>query len=285
VAIFVYGFIAITAYTSLSNWSSMAVDLSYRGLSVYTQLFQHFRFQADIRNLLVFTIFFLAGCVSLGLLLAILVDQHIKGETFFRNIFLFPMALSFIVTGVVWRWIFTPTAGINQLLRELGLGSLAWGWATEPRVVPGWPVLSIRFGVPLAIFPLVIAAVWQLSGFAMAMFLAGLRAIPEEIREAARVEGASEVQIYRHVLIPILRPVFVSLLFVLGHTSLKIFDLVYAMTGSGPAFATDMPSMFMFDTTFTANQFNRGAAIAMMMLIMVATVVIPYLRLSLRGED
>jgi glucose/mannose transport system permease protein len=269
VGVFVYGFIAWTVFASLTNWNSFIPDLSFAGLRNYVSLFETTRFQIDLRNTAIFTLAFLAGCLSIGLLLAILLDQRIRGEALFRNVFLFPMSISFIVSGTAWQWLLNPSTGVNLLLDSVGLGSLKSAWYTEPRI---------------AIYSVVIAAVWQLSGFTMAMYLAGLRGISDELREAARVDGASEWQLYRRVILPMLRPVTVSAVIVLGHISLKIFDLVFAMTGSGPAFSTDVPGIFMFETTFRGNRFAEGAAIAVIMLAMVAVVVVPYLIYGAREE-
>lgn len=216
---------------------------------------------------------------------------------FFRSVFLFPYALSFITTGVVWRWIFNPETGvnllfehfgINALLAQLGAGPVKPGWITDPRVV--WQVndalekvlpftsgIKAGLGIPLALIPVCIAAAWQLSGFAMAMYLAGLGTIPQELREAAQLDGASEWRLYRDVIIPLLKPITISTLVILGHVSLKIFDLVYAMTGKGPGFATDMPGIFVFDKMFGAQQYNLGAAASIVMLILVSLVIVPYL--------
>ncbi len=269
VGVFVYGFIGWTVFASLTNWNSFIPDLSFAGLRNYINLFDTTRFQIDLRNTAVFTVTFLVGCLSLGLLLAILLDQRLRGEALFRNIFLFPMSISFIVSGTAWQWLLHPSTGVNLLLESVGLGVLKSPWYTEPRI---------------AIYSVVIAAVWQVSGFTMAMYLAGLRGISDELREAARVDGASEFQLYRRVILPMLRPVTVSAVIVLGHISLKIFDLVFAMTGSGPAFSTDVPGIFMFETTFRGNRFAEGAAIAVIMLVMVAVVVVPYLIYGAREE-
>lgn len=269
VGVFVYGFIGWTGYVALSNWNSFVPDLSFAGLQNFIDLFQTPRFQIDLRNTVVFTVSFLTGCLVLGLLLAILLDQQIMGESLFRNIILFPMSISFIVSGTAWQWLLNPSTGVNLLLDAVGLGGLKSAWYTDPRI---------------AIFSVVIAAVWQLSGFTMAMYLAGMRGISDELREAARVDGASEWQIYRHIILPLLNPITLSAVIILGHISLKIFDLVFAMTGSGPAFSTDVPGIFMFETTFRGNRFADGAAIAIVMLVMVAVVVVPYLVWSTRTE-
>jgi len=273
--IFIYGFIGFTAYSSLSNWNKLKPDFTFVGLANYTRLFQSQRFIIDMRNTFTFTILFLIVTIVIGFLLAVLLDQSIKGESFFRNIYLFPMALSFIVTGVVWRWLLAPgttitgPSGVNILLENMGLGFLKSGWYTDPAI---------------GIKAVVIAATWQMGGYIMALYLAGMRAIPEELREAARVDGATPVQVYRYIIIPLLKPITLSAVIILGHISLKIFDLIVSMTGPGTGFITDVPALFMFDTTFRGNRFAQGSAIAMILLLLVALLVVPYLISSYREE-
>jgi glucose/mannose transport system permease protein len=305
IAVFVYGFIAFTGYSSLSKWDALTPDFTFVGLRNYSKLFTIDRFLSDLRNTVTFTVLFLAACLVIGLLLAILLDQRIKGEGIFRSIFLFPMAISFIVTGVVWRWLLNPgttqtgSSGVNLLFQRAGLGFLRWGWFTDPTIwhlsadaglgaflarIGLGGLTSPHVGISVAMFSVVIAATWQMSGYTMAMYLAGLRAVPDELREAARVDGATEVQMYRYIILPLLQPVTLSAVIVLGHISMKIFDLVVSMTGPGPAFATDVPAFFMFDTTFRGNNFAQGAAIATLLLIVVAVLVVPYLRYTIRTE-
>jgi glucose/mannose transport system permease protein len=280
IAVFVYGFIGWTAYVSLTKWDQLLPDFTFIGFSNYQKLFdsstlQGQRFQIDLRNTVTFTLLFLIACLVIGFLLALLLDQRIRGEGIFRSIYLFPMSISFIVTGVVWRWLLNPggvelgSTGVNLLFDMVGLGFLKTGWYTDPKI---------------GIMAVAIAATWQMSGYTMAMYLAGLRAIPYELREAARVDGASEVQIVRHVILPLLQPVTLSAVIVLGHISLKIYDLIVAMTGPGIGFATDVPAYFMWDTTFRGNHFSRGAAIAIILLVMVAVLIVPYLVHSIRTE-
>ncbi|GLH64189.1 sugar ABC transporter permease [Parageobacillus sp. G301] len=282
ILIFVYGFIGWTGYVSLSNWNSLVPDLSFVGLKNYLYLFHDFRFQADLRNTLVFTVLFIGVVIVLGQLLAILLDQKLRGESIFRNIFFFPMALSFVVTGVVWQWLLNPSTGVNLFLKKFGLDSK---WYTDTNILGGFHIGKIEFGVPVAIVAVVIAAVWQMTGFAVAMYLAGLRAIPEEVREAARMDGATEFQIYRKIIIPMLRPITVSVIIIMAHISLKIFDLIYAMTGPGANFVTDVPGVYMFETTFRGNYYANGAAIAIIMLLSVAIFIVPYLISSRKGES
>jgi glucose/mannose transport system permease protein len=305
IAVFVYGFIGFTGFTSLTKWNELLPDFTFVGLRNYQSIFANLRFQYDLRNTVLFTVLFLIGCLVIGLLLAFLLDQRIRAEGFFRGIFLFPMAISFIVTGVAWRWLLNPgsaemgSSGINLLFDKVGLGFLKWGWFTDPTIWYITPesgagqflkeiglggLTTSSIGISLAMTSVVLAATWQMSGYTMAMYLAGLRAIPDELREAARVDGASEWQVLRHIMLPMLQPITLSAVIILGHTSLKIYDLVVAMTGTGPGFATDVPAYFMWDITFLGNRFAQGAAVAMVLLILVAVLIIPYLAYSIRTE-
>lgn len=284
IGIFVYGFIAWTGYVSLSNWNTLVKDFSFAGIANYEFLFSNFRFQSDLRNTLMFTILFILASVTIGLLLATLVNQKIRGEGLFRNIFIFPMALSFVVTGVVWQWILSPTAGINLLLQKIGVSNNL-EWYTSTKIIPSINIGQIEFGLPLAIVAVVIAAVWQMSGYTMAMYLAGLRGISEDIYEAAKVDGASGWVTFRKITIPLLKPVTVGIVIILTHISMKIFDLIYAMTGPGSMFVTDVPGVYMFTTTFRGNHYGQGAAIAIIMLILVSLFIVPYLISSMRKDD
>jgi glucose/mannose transport system permease protein len=283
IGIFVYGFIAWTVFVSFTAWKSMVKNFDFVGLSNYKLLFQDFRFQSDMRNTLMFTIIFITVTMIIGMFLALMVDRKVWGETFFRNVFIFPMALSFIVTGVVWQWILNPTTGINLILKALGIANVPQ-WYISTDIVPHIHLGQIEFGLPVAIIAVAIAAVWQMSGFAMAMYLAGLRSISDDLREAARVDGANEWQLIRKVIIPQLRPISMSLIIILAHISLKIFDLIYAMTGPGAMFVTDVPGVFMFETTFRGNNYAQGASISIIMLLIVSLFIVPYLVTSMRKE-
>ncbi len=268
VGIFVYGFISWTGFISFTKWNNVLPDYTLVGFENYRKLFANMRFQIDLHNTLVFTVIFVASCLLIGLLLAVLIDQRIKGEGMFRNLFLLPMAVSFIVSGVIWHWLFNPGSiqlgniGVNQLFEKLGLNFLNSGWYTDPKI---------------GIIAVAIAAVWQFSGYTMALYLAGLRGIPLELREAAAIDGASQWKIFYYITLPFLRPITFGAIIILGHISLKIFDLVVAMTGSGPAFSCDVPALFMYDTTFRGNHFAQGASIAIILLLLVSLLIIPYL--------
>lgn len=288
--IFVYGFIAFSGWISLSNWRRpTARDLSLRDPlgATYKELFQEQRFQADMRNMVVFTVGFLALAILGGLVVALFVHRVVIGKGLFRSIFLLPYALSFIVTGVAFRWIFNPTSGINVILTKLGVDNPP-GWTTDSNVVAvlAKPAghLRVELGIPVALIPIVIAAAWQMMGFAMAMYLAGLSSIPNDELEAAAVDGASTGQTLRHVVIPQLWPSTVTCFVLLLHVALKIFDLVVAMSGSGPGFVTDVPGIYVFDAMTKSNRYDKGTAAALVVFVITCLVIVPYLARSYRSE-
>jgi glucose/mannose transport system permease protein len=349
VGVFVYGFIGRTILSSLTDWGrdpSQALAVSpvtrWVGLDNYQQLFTGLidgRFRQDLVSTVFFTALFLAGCLGVGLLLAILIDQKPRGEALFRAVYLFPFALSFVVTGTIWRWLLQPSGGVNQLPTLAGLPASQFAWLTSREQVwrfdwnalplalavllgVGLAVLAVAdlrarrrrrgagaalaaaallgwaatwgrswsplpfeelHGFNLAFVGIVVAAVWQMAGYTMALYLAGLSGVPEELREAAAVEGATSWQLYTRVILPLLAPITLSAMIVLGHISLKIFDLVFAMAGPDNAY-TDVPALLMYITTFRGNQFAKGAAIGTILLALVALVVVPYLRSQLRRE-
>ncbi len=316
VIIFVYGFIGWSGWVSVSNWTRGAqADYSYAGFDSYARLFgsneryaagiDARRFAAGMRNIIGFTFLFIVGCILIGFTLAAILDRQIVGEAIFRAVFLFPMAISFIVTGLAWRWLFTPgdsnvgSTGINLLFENFGFGFFKPNWASDvvysiptdsglgallTNIGLGW-FASPSFGLSLGVITLVIAAMWQLSGYTMALYLAGLRGIPDDLREAARVDGATEWEIYRHIIIPLLRPVTLSVVIILAHISLKIYDLVVAMGGEGQGFVKDVPALNMMDTTYGQSRFAQGAAIGVVLLILVSILIIPYLTISLRQQE
>ena len=272
VGIFVYGFISWSIRVSFSQWKGLTADYTFVGLKNYLELFCDPRFLVDVRNTVVFTLVFVLGSLLLGLGLAILLDQRLPGEPFFRSLFLFPMAISFIVTGVVWRWLMNPAtgdriSGFNLVFDRTGLDFLISQW----HLTPTWGIAAIA-----------LAAILQMSGYTIALYLGGLRSISEELREAARVDGASELQIYRSIILPMLWPVTLSAVIILGHISLKVFDLIIAVAGK--QLPLDVPAIYMWQTTFDGLFYGRGASIGILLLVSVAVLIIPYLYYSLRSE-
>ena len=347
--VFVYWFIGQTIYISFTDWGRIAPlaahpPIHFIGFQNYKTLFTGLlegRFRQDLVNTFFFTLFFVLGSIGLGLFLAILLDREPKGKGIFRTLFLYPMSLSFIVTGTIWRWLLAPRGGVDVLPRLIGLPALKFEWTNSrtqilsfnwqdlPRltllvvaavlvllairslrrgrrwqalftclpgiglaawyvwgssIIPAGLAFPEPHGFNLAIIGIIIAATWQFSGYTMALYLAGLRGIPNELREAARIDGCNELQMYRRVALPLLKPITLSAVIILGHISLKTFDLVFAMTGPDHL-STDMPSVLMFVRTFRGNQFAVGAAIAVVLFVLVAVVVVPYLTSTLRSRS
>jgi len=407
--IFVYGFIGQTFYWSLTDWSGLEANpqKNFVKFDNYKLLFSDItgmRFRQELVNTFFFTLFFLTGCLVMGFFLAVLLDQNIKGEGLFRTVFLFPMALSFAVTGTIWRWLLDPGGGVNLLPTIVGADQweyrwlnnrsayqfnwhevprttlfliialflfllirqiwnkkflsatymgvpillffswvwsdfITWNdgpaathgtfnWQNVPRYVLATIVIGLliytiyllwhgkrqgalilgiptmllliafvsgaadefpnvesaeSYGFNIALIGVIIAAMWQMSGYTMAMYLAGIRGIPEELREAARVDGCSEMQVYTKIVLPLLRPITLSAAIVLGHISLKIFDLIFAMVGIDH-WPVSVPGVQVYYTMFRSNKFAIGSSIAIVLLVMVASVIIPYLITSLRSE-
>ena len=266
VLFFVYGFILWTIYLSFTR-SRMMPLYDLVGFDSYVRLFSQPNWYKALENLAIFGSLYIGVSIVLGLTLAILIDQRIRGEGVFRSIYLYPMALSFIVTGTAWKWFLNLGLGLDKTMH-------AWGWESFKF---DWLINS-----DMAIYTIVIAGVWQTSGFVMAMFLAGLRGIDGEIMKAAQIDGASSFATYRRIVIPMLRPVFLSAVIVLMHLTIKSYDLVIALTGGGPGNATELPSTFMYSYTFTRNQMSVGAASAVIMLMTIAAVIVPYLYSELK---
>jgi len=360
ITIFVYIFIGQAIQTSTSDWGmnlsqpplAENVVITDVGLQNYETIMTdllEFSFRNSLANTFFFTVFFVGGCLAAGLILALLLDQDIFGEAVFRTVFLFPMSLSFVVTGTIWRWMLQPEGGINllwsnitgqsidnafswmnsrdvwlpfewgevpRLLTFLGLAIMALflvramirgHWRTSQYIVGVGALLLILLaagawdyiwlplddpetepfiapkGFNAALLGIIIAAVWQMSGYTMAMFLAGIRGIPDELREAARVDGCSEIGVYRHIILPQLNPIILSAMIILGHISLKIFDLVFAMAGPDNA-QTVVPGLLVYTEGFRENAFAKASAIAVIMLFFVALIIIPYLWSQLREE-
>ena len=261
VLVCVYGFIMFTIYLSFTS-STLMPSYEWAGTASYQRLFAQENWRIALSNLWVFASLYIGAAVLLGLGFAILIDQHIRAEGAFRSIFLYPMALSFIVTGTAWKWLLDPGVGLEHTLHNIGWESFAFGWIKDS---------------DMAIYCVVIAAVWQTTGFVMALFLAGLRGVDAEQISAARVDGARTWQIYLHIIIPQLGPVFVSAFVILAHMAIKSYDLVIALTNGGPGRSTWLPSVFMYQYSFTRNEMSVGAASAVMMLAAIGLVVLPYL--------
>ncbi|MEY2955531.1 MAG: carbohydrate ABC transporter permease [Gemmobacter sp.] len=264
--LFVYGFILFTVVLSFTG-SRMLPRYDFVGFTNYAKLFALEHWWTAIGNIAIFATLYIGICTAIGLLLAIFLDQKIRGEGVLRPIYLYPMALSFIVTGTAWKWFLDPGIGLERTMHLWGWESFSFTWIKDSE---------------MAIYTIVIAAVWQTSGFVMAMFLAGLRGIDNEILKAAQIDGASGFALYRRIVIPILRPAFLSAFVILFHLAIKSYDLVIALTGGGPGRATELPATFMYSYTFTRNQMGIGASSAVIMLMTIAAIMVPYLYAELK---
>jgi len=231
------------------------------GLRNYTAIMATRNWQIAFDNLLVFGCGFVLLSVLVGLLLAILLDQRIRGENVLRSIFLYPLAVSFVVTGTVWSWLLNPGIGVQKLINALGWTSFRFDWLIDR---------------DMAIWTIVIAAVWQSSGFAMALFLAGLRSVDADLIKAAQIDGAGPVRMYRRVVLPTLWPITVTVVVIQLQFAITTFDLVRALTGGGPGTATQLPALVVYDFMFQRGLLARGAAAAVLMLLILLAVLLPY---------
>ncbi|MTI01291.1 carbohydrate ABC transporter permease [Roseibium sp. RKSG952] len=269
VLIFVYGFIGWTAWVSLTR-SKLLPKYEIKGFIQYERLFDSPRWDTAINNLYIFGALFIVIAMVLGLLLAILLDQKIRVEGAIRTIYLYPMALSMIVTGTAWKWILNPGLGIEAMVLGWGFPNFEFDWLVNP---------------DYAIYTIVLAAIWQSSGFVMALFLAGLRSVDGEIIKAAQVDGIPTWRIYTAIIIPSMAPIFLSAFIVLAHLAIKSFDLVIALTGGGPGYATDMPATYMYAMAFSRGDIGQAASSAMIMMLVVFAIVVPYLYSELRAKN
>ena len=348
IGIFVYGFIGHTFWISLTDWGGVAAlaenpDRNYIGWLNYKELFTGFLgggFRQDLVNAVYYSVLLLGGAVGLGLGIAILLDGNPKGESFWRTVFLYPMALSFIVTGTIWRWMLAPQGGLNVLPKSIGLKPFTFQWLSSTQsilefnwqdllavvlyfvalaliviglgrlkghrrsalshwLLPGIGIGALTWlcadilpqalfmeelhGFNLASLGIVLATVWQYAGYTMALYLAGFTGISRNLREAAMLDGAGSAAYYRYVALPMLKPITISAVIILSHISLKMFDLIFAMTGPDNA-ETGHPALTMYLTTFRANDFAKGAAIAIVLFLVAATFIVPYLVGSYRGR-
>ena len=341
IGVFVYGFIGTTIWTSMTDWGgsgslSLTPEKNFVGLANYIELFTGFLgggFRQDLVNAVYYSVMLLTGAIGLGMFIAILLDRKPVGEGALRTIFLYPMSLSFIVSGTIWRWLLAPQGGVNILPTYVGLKPLTFGWLsstgailefnwqnifqiliyvaafilltvglwtfrhTPRRAMKHWLVPGVLLGggtwlcaglFPQALFMeemhgfnmatlgIIMATIWQYAGYTMALYLAGFNGISQDLRDAAMLDGASDVSYYRHIAIPMLKPITISAVIILSHISLKMFDLIFAMTGPDNA-ETGHPALNMYLTTFRANDFAKGAAIAIVLFMMAALFIVPYL--------
>lgn len=258
--VYVFVFTLWTLYLSLSN-SSLLPSYGFVGLHNYASLWANRRWNIAYTNLFFFSGFYILGSMAVGLLLAVLIDQRVRGEAAWRTIFLYPLAVSFIVTGTVWSWLYNPVDGIQALVRGLGWASFSFALTSDRN---------------LAIYAVIITGIWQSSGFAMALFLAGLRSVDPDLIKAAQIDGASIIRTYRKVVLPTIAPIFLAVAVIQIQFAIKTFDLVAALTRGGPGVSTTFPAIYVYDLMFQRGQIGEGAAAAIMMLAALAVVLVPY---------
>ena len=259
-ALYVVVFSVWTLWLSVSA-STILPDPTYAGFGEYAALWQNRRWIVAFGNLFLFGTLYVAGSLAMGTLLAVLIDQRVRLEAVWRTIYLYPLAVSFIVTGTVWRWIFHPQTGVELALRDMGWASARFDWITDR---------------DLAIYVVVVTGIWHASGFAMALILAGLRSVDGDLVKAAQIDGASMARTYRRVVLPSIWPIFVAVAVVLIQFAIKTFDLVVALTQGGPGVATTVPAIVVYDLMFQRGQIAQGAAAAVMILAGLAAVLVPY---------
>jgi glucose/mannose transport system permease protein len=257
---YIFSFTMWTFYLSLSD-SSQLPSYGFVGLENYVSLWTSRRWNIAYSNLFFFSLFYVLGSIAVGLLLAIAIDQKVRAESMWRTIFLYPLAVSFVVTGTVWSWLYSPNAGIEFFMKALGWESFKFALTTDRKY---------------AIYAIIITGIWQSSGFAMALFLAGLRSVDPDLVKAAQIDGAGPFRTYRKVILPIIAPIFVAVAVVMLQFAIKTYDLVVALTGGGPGISTSFPANYVFDLMFQRGQIAEGAAAAMMMLAALAVVLVPY---------
>jgi len=262
IATFVYVFLFCgwTVWISLST-STLLPEFDYAGFEHYVALWQNRRWTIAYTNLFLFGSLYVLGCLFVGMVLAVLIDQRVRGEAVWRSMLLYPLAISFVVTGTVWRWLFNPTTGIEAFMHEMGWLGFHFDWILDRNK---------------AIYTIVITGIWQSSGFAMVLLLAGLRSVDQDLIKAAQIDGASMARIYRKIVLPAIRPIIIAVVVILLQFAIKTFDLVAALTGGGPGLSTNVPAIYVYDLMFQRGQIAQGAAAAVMILVALALVITPY---------
>jgi glucose/mannose transport system permease protein len=264
-----YASITWTVYISMTR-SFLLPVYKFAGAAQYERLFTTPRWLVSYGNMFLFGAFDIIGTLGLGILLAVLLDRSVRFESVFRTILLYPLSLSFIVTGLTWQWVLTPTIGVQHFVRDLGWQGFVFDWITQP---------------DRAIYTLVLAGVWHQSGLIMAIMLAGLRGVDREIWRAARIEGIPVWRTYVSVVLPTLRPLIVTCLVLIAIAVVKSYDLVVAMTNGGPGFSSDLPGKFVVDFEFERANIGQASAAATVMLGSVLAIIAPYLYYELARKN
>ena len=260
-------FIGCTLWTVVYSFTSSKSlpMLNFVGFDQYTRLFSATRWHVSVRNLAIYGVLCMGFSLVTGFVLAALMDQKIRFENTFRTIFLYPYALSFIVTGLVWQWIFNPQLGLEKVIRDIGFDSFQM------------TILSSRTYV---IYAIVIAGLWQMTGLVMVLMLAGLRNVDDEIWKAARVDGIPKWKTYLFIILPMMRPVLVTTVVLIATGIVKLYDLVVAMTNGGPGIASEVPAKYVYDFMFGWANLGQGLAASTVMLATVLIILVPWTMLE-----
>ena len=261
--------IVVVAYLGCLLWtarlsftsSKLLPKLDWVGFAQYQRLFENERFLLSIENIVVFGVLYLVGALILGFLLAVFIDQQVRGEAAFRTVFLFPYSMSFVVTGLAWQWFLNPTLGLQKLVQDLGWSNFTFDWIVNPKMV---------------VYTLVIAGLWHASGLVMAILLAGLRGVDADLWKAARVDGIPTWRVYLSIVLPLLGPMVVTVVVLLSVQVARLYDLVVAMTRGGPGIASEVPAKFVMDHLFERNNIGLATAAATMMLVAVICILTPW---------
>ena len=264
-------FVGFTIWTVVYSFTSSKLlpKANFVGFDQYERLWSNSRWMISIQNLMIYGALALVFTIVMGFVLAVLMDQKIRFEDTFRTIMLYPFALSFIVTGLAWQWILNPDLGIQNVIREAGWTSFTFDPLNNPDLV---------------LYGLLIAGLWQGTGFVMCIMLAGLRGIDEDIWKATRVDGIGTWKTYIVVIIPMMRPVFMTTLVLVASGIIKLYDLVIAQTSGGPGNASQVPAMYVYSYMFQAQNLGQGFAASTMMLLSVLIVLIPWAYLEFGGR-
>ena len=264
-------FVGGTAWTIVYSFtkSGLLPRLKWVGFQQYERLWDTKKWLVSIENLFIYGLCMLILMFVIGFILAALIDQKVRFESVFRTVILYPYALSFVVTGLIWQWILNPSFGVQGIVRDLGWASFTFDPLYNPDI---------------AIFGVLIAGLWQCSGLVMVLMLAGLRGIDEDVWKATRVDGIPTWKTYVVVIIPMMRPVFITTLVIVTTGIVKVFDLIVAQTGGGPGIATEVPAKYVYDLMFQAQNLGQGFAASTMMLLTVMLVVIPWAMLEFGGS-
>ena len=266
---FIWGFGAYTVFLSFTK-STFLPNHQVIGFAQFGELFSDARWWVAYRNMFIFGGLYLGCCIVLGILLAVLLDRVTVGETLFRTLYLYPMSLSLVVTGLAWQWLLNPTSGIQQIVRDFGFEGFSFNWVASQ---------------DYAIYTIVFAAVWHGTGLIMILFLSGIKSTDSEIWKAARIDRVPTWRVYFNIILPQLRTTMLTAVMLLGFQVVRSFDVVVALTDGGPGFASDVPARYVFEYFFQRGRIGQGAAGAVIMVATMILIVLPYLIFEVRRKD